>query len=148
MQAVERACAALLGLISSLATGVHPLMNAMTSYTANTSSIVSLHAPWPESLGRISRSAALAVRRAGPNTTAVTFTVPEGERRGLLALPGGRVVVEAIDASSFYAARAAADMVEMDLQKAPVGRQLAGRSGALPLSSDPPLAGSMAGYYT
>ena len=111
----------------------------------NASSIVSLRAPWPASLGRISPTAAQAVRRAGPNATEVTFAVPEDERHSLLSLPSGRVVVKAMDATAYYETRAAADAAStVELP----GRRLAGRSGALPLSSGPPLLGSMGGYYT
>ena len=117
-------------------------------------SIVRLTAPWPPSLGRISPRAARAVRTSSPNASEVTFAVPDDERRNLLALPGGRVVVAAIDASAFYEARASEEMAELTAAAAAAaagGRRLQGRRpfvpGVNPMTSVP-LTGSMAGYFT
>lgn len=108
----------------------------------STYSVLSLRGPWPESLGRISLSAARAVRAAGFNASSVTFTAPSAEVDALLRLPDGRVIVEAEDASSFYIERAADDLRG-------VGRRLqrTGRVGpGKPVEE--PLHGSMGGFYT
>ena len=111
---------------------------------SNTShTVLSLREPWPASLGRVSVSAARAVRAAGPNATVVTFTAPSAEAEALLQLPSGRVIVESHDASKYYAERAAAE------DERTHGRRLqrAGRVGpGQPVEE--PLAGSMAGFYT
>ena len=115
--------------------------------------IVRLSAPWPLSLGRASPRASHAVRTSKPNTSVVTFAVPDEERRSLLALPGGRVVVDAIDASAFYEARAMEEMAGLSDAAAAAagGRRLQGRRPFVPgvnSMASVPLTGSMAGYFT
>ena len=110
-------------------------------------SVLRLHASanataltWPESLGRLSTAAARAVRSAPANATSVVFPASDGEQRNLLlALPNGRVVVEASDAAAYYEERATADHE--------AGRRLAGRHGP-GLPNEEPLQGSMGGFYT
>lgn len=106
--------------------------------------VVTLHAPWPASLGRYSMEAARAVRSAPANVSSVTFTVPEAQQNSLLSLPNFKVAINAADAATYYEARASADIVE--------GRRLQdrprpGRFNAGP-PLEPPLSGSMGGYYT
>ena len=108
----------------------------------NTSSILTLTTPWPPGLGRVSPSAARAVREAGPNATVVTFPASAESLRGLLALPGRRVSIEAPDAAAYYATRARDD----DLVSG-AGRRLAGRYGP-GQPAEEPLHGSMGGYFT
>ena len=106
------------------------------------SSIIRLAHPWPPGLRQASSTAMRAVHAARQNATHITFLVSSAERHNLLALPGSRVSVEALDASDFYEARAHKDGNAMQMR-----RRLAGRS-----SPGPPLAvalqGSMGGYFT
>ena len=106
-------------------------------WASNSTSIIALSAPWPDGLGRASRSAVRAVREASLNATSVTFSASADERRKLLSLAGKHIDILHLDASDYYEARAAEEIS---------GRRLQGRrpGGALP----EPLQGSMGGYFT
>ena len=119
---------------------------AATTLPANASSsagtgIVSLEAPWPAELSRLSRAAARAVRSSASlaGNSTITFAAPEVEWRRLLAAPDAHATLEAADAGAYYAARASADTLIP-------GRRLAGRAPGGP--GEEALAGSMGGYYT
>ena len=87
-------------------------------HAANSTSIITLSAPYPPGLARASIAAARAVRFAGFNSSFVTFPADADERRALLSLPNTHLKVEALDASAYYESRA-----EMP------GRRLGGRHG-------------------
>ena len=108
---------------------------AMQHVAANSTSIITLSAPYPPGLARASIAAARAVRFAGFNSSFVTFPADADERRALLSLPNTHLKLEALDASAYYESRA-----EMP------GRRLGGRHGGGVV--DVPLQGSMGGYYT
>jgi hypothetical protein len=101
---------------------------------------LSLRAPWPAGLGRISISAARAVRLS-PNASLVEFPASASSLRRLLAA-GADVHSEGPDAATYYERRAAADSLSSL-------RRLAERRGpSMDVREAPPLEGSMAGYYT
>jgi RecA-family ATPase len=75
--------------------------------TNATVGIVTLSAPWPADLARLSPAAARAVRSSiawsgnGSSTGAVTFAAPAAEWRRLLAASEARATLETPDASAY-----------------------------------------------
>ena len=119
--------------------------------------VLSLRPPWPAGLGRLSTSAARAVRgvAAGLNLTApVQFAASASEWHALQGAAAD-VSLESADASSFYELRAAEDAV-VEAAPPPHSRRLSlfrrgppgAPSAAATLAPAVPLLGSMGGYFT
>jgi hypothetical protein len=97
--------------------------------------LVQLRAPWPTAVGELSSAAARAVRE-DPTRSAVTFGCSSEEWRRLQQAGAGAHLIAA-DLSSYYAARAHAD-----------GRRLASSPSSSLSDEDPPLRGSVGGFFS
>lgn len=113
--------------------------------------VVKLRQPWPPSLGRISRIAAIAARQAH-NETEVEF-VTTSDEWGLMLASGASVELVHENASAFYAERAAVSIADATWGRSIVERRLALQQmrrvpGASPAAEATELRGSMGGYFT
>ena len=98
--------------------------------------LVQLRAPWPTAVGELSSAAARAVHE-DPTRSAVTFGCSSEEWRRLQQAAGAGARLMHADLSSYYAARAHAD-----------GRRLASSPSSSLSDEDPPLRGSVGGFFS
>lgn len=120
------------------------LLLSTVAFGNSSHAIISLRAPWPASLARLSPVAARAVRTEPPNATEVLFSAGSGDWERLRAA-GAAIQIVHSDASEYYAQRADADDA-MAGRRLQMWRGLQARLGLTQETA--PLAGGMGGYFT